>query len=210
MIGEILSLIPSIIGLFGSNKSHDQYSDELNRLNEQQRLSRSALQAKSLLAENATRGLVGLNTMRENVNNQLPTTLNESKDWLTSGGAVDFLSRASAATNKQLLALDMANESAKQDNMKMYAGYLGGAMANREDQLLDNKTQLGVASAYNMADKSATQNKYMFGMGNALAGISDKDLSDIIALLSGNGNSNPSHQNDNILPGQENVQRNIY
>jgi len=184
MIGEILSLIPSIVGLFSSNSSHDEYSSDLEKIRAQQKLSNSALQAKSLYAENATRGLAGYETMKQDINNQLPTTLNESKDWLSGGGAVDFLARASANTNQQLRNLNNQNEQQKQNNQEMYAQYLGGTMASREDMLLQNQSQLDVAAGYNNVDKSATQNKIMGGVGNMLAGIADKDLASIIAGLS--------------------------
>ena len=191
MIGEILSLIPSIIGLFNSNKSHDQYTDELNKIKDQQKLSQSALQAKSLLAENATRGMAGYETAKEDINNELPTTMNQAKDFLTGGGAVDYLAKASASRDKQLRDLGTENEAAKEKNMNIYASFLGGPMAGYENQLQEDKSQLGVAAGYNKADKAATENQYMFGMGNSLAKMSDKDLAALIAALFG--------KNDNKL-----------
>jgi len=187
MLGTILSLVPSIIGLFSSNKASDEYKAELDKIRSEQKISEASLQAKQILAEQATRGLPGYETMKEDINTQTPTTLNEAKDWLTSGGVVDFLARSSAATNKQLRQLDAANEQQKMANINAYAGYLGGPMAAQESDLAARQTQLGIASAYTGAEKAATQNKYMFGMGNALAGIADKDLYELIALLSGKG-----------------------
>ena len=206
MIGSLLSLVPSLVGLFSSNSAHDDYSAELEKIKEQQKLSQSALQAKSLYAENATRGLAGYETMKEDIQNQLPTTLNESRDWLSGGGVVDFLSRSKAQTDQQLRQLNSANEQQKQKNMSDYAGYLGNNMAYREDQLLQNQSQLGIAKGYNQVDKASTQNKIMGGVGNMLAGIGDEDLAKFIALLSGkkkmtdisdSGNNNGNGKNNN-------------
>lgn len=185
MIGSLLSLIPSIIGLFSSNDAHDDYTKQLEQIKANQKLSQSSLQAKSLLAENATRGLAGYETIKEDINNQLPTTLNESKDWLSGSGAVDFLARSKASTDQQLRQLNAANEAEKNKNMDIYTQYLGGTMANREYQLQQDQSQLDVAAGYNNVDKAAVQTKTMGGVGNMLAGIADEELYKLIAGLSG-------------------------
>lgn len=188
MIGSLLSLIPSIVGLFSSNSAHDEYSDSLQKIRNNQKLSPSALQAKSMLAENATRGMAGYETMREDIENRLPVTINENRDWLSSGAAVDFLVKSKAQTDQQLRQLNVANAQTKQKNMDTYAGFLGGTMARQENDLLQNQSQLDVAGAYNQVEKSATQNKIMGGVGNMLAGIGDEDISKLVAGLSKGNN----------------------
>lgn len=190
MLGTLASFIPTIVGLFSSNSAHDEYSDSLQKIRDNQKVSQSAIQARSLLAENATRGMAGYETMKEDIENRLPVTINENRDWLTSGGAVDFLVKSKAQTDQQLRNLAVQNAQAKQGNMNMYSQFLGTNMAQQENQLLQNQSQLDVAKAYNQVDKSATQNKIMGGVGNALAGIGDQDLAKLIALLSGNGTQN--------------------
>lgn len=187
MLGTILSLIPSIIGLFSSNEASDEYRAELEKIRSQQKISGAARQAQQLYAEKATQGMPGYETLKQETQSRQAESVREAQDWLTGGGVVDFLARSSAATNQQLRQLDIANEQQKMANIGAYAGYLGGPMAGYETDLAGRQTQLGIASAYTGAEKSATQSKYMFGMGNALAGIADEDLYQLIALLSGEG-----------------------
>ena len=186
MLGTILSLIPSIIGLFSSSKASDEYQAELEKIRGEQKISASAEQAKQRMAE-LTTSVPGYETARQEILSREAETLNQAKDWLTGGGVVDFLAKSSAATNQQLRQLEREKLDQLQKQEYAYANFLGGPMAGYETDLAGRQTQLGIASAYTGAEKSATQSKYMFGMGNALAGIADEDLYQLIALLSGKG-----------------------
>jgi hypothetical protein len=184
-VGALLSLIPSIINMFTSSSSANKYQEKVDDIKNRQKISDSALQAKALFAENAARGLQGYETIKEDINNQMPTTLNESRDWLTGGGVVDYLTRAQANTAKQLRDLNMANEQEKQRNMQMYAQYLGGSMANREDALQNSQNELDIAAANAGVYKDASLSNTLTGMAGNLLGVSTGDLAGIIALLSG-------------------------
>lgn len=189
MISEILSALGSIIGGFTANNASNQYNGALEGIKKMQKIPDSALQAKAILAENAGRGLAGYETMKEDINNQLPTTLGAAKDWLTGGGVVDFLSRSQASTNQQLRALNAENEQARQNNLQMYANYLGGPMASQENRLLENQSQIGIAQAVNNADRADTTLNYMNSATGQLGKIGDTDWSNLIALLSKSNNS---------------------
>ena len=184
MISEILGVIGDVVGMIGSNNASADYSAKLREAAEKQRVSRSAKEAERILAENATRGLAGYETMKTDINSQTPTTLNAAKDWLTSGGVVDFLAQSQAATNKQLRELDSLNEAKRFDNEKLLAGYLGGPMAEYENQALVDKTQLQLgadASDYGAAGK---RNDYINSIFGQLGVLGDTDWSKIVALLS--------------------------
>ena len=188
MISEILSLITNAIGMASSNNATNDYNKRLEEIKNQQKISDSALQAKQILAENAGRGLAGYETMKEDINNQLPTTLGAAKDWLTGGGVVDFLSRSQASTNQQLRDLNAKDEKARQNNLQMYANYLGGPMASQENRLLENQSQIGIGQAVNVADKNWRNMLYTNAMTDQLGGIGDTDWVKLIALLSKNTN----------------------
>lgn len=192
MISEILGLITDVIGMASSNKSSNDYNkrlEEIKNQQNQQKTSDSALQAKAILGENAGRGLAGYETIKEDINNQLPTTLGAAKDWLTGGGVVDFLSRSQASTNQQLRALNAENEQTRQNNLQMYANYLGGPMASQENRLLENQSQIGIGQAVNVADRNANNMQYINAMTGQLGEIGDTDWSNLIALLSKSNNS---------------------
>lgn len=188
MISEILSLITNAIGMASSNNATNDYNKRLEEIKNQQKISDSALQAKQILAENAGRGLAGYETMKEDINNQLPTTLGSAKDWLTGGGVVDFLSRSQASTNQQLRDLNAKDEKTRQNNLQMYANYLGGPMASQENRLLENQSQIGIGQAVNVADKNWRNMLYTNAMTDQLGGIGDTDWVKLIALLSKNTN----------------------
>jgi len=188
MISEILGLITDVIGMASSNNATNDYNKRLEEIKNQQKISDSALQAKAILGENAGRGLAGYETMKEDINNQLPTTLGAAKDWLTGGGVVDFLSRSQASTNQQLRDLNAKDEKARRDNMEMYASYLGGPMASQENRLLENQSQIGIGQAVNVADKNWRNMLYTNAMTDQLGGIGDTDWVKLIALLSKNTN----------------------
>lgn len=184
MWSTILSLIPTIAGLFSSNKANDDYQANLDKIKADQRLSQSALQAKALLGENATRGLAGYDTMKEDILSTTPTTLNESRDFLSGSGVVDFLAKSKAMTDQQLRQLNAANEQQKQTNMNTYANYLGGVMANREDSLMQGNNLIELAKGQMDYNQAGTNNKLLGNITGTVGGIADLDWKKIIALLS--------------------------
>ncbi len=188
MISEILGLITDIIGMGVSNKATNDYNQRLEEVKNQQKISDSALQAKAILAENAGRGLAGYETMKEDINNQLPTTLGAAKDWLTGGGVVDFLSRSQASTAQQLRDLNAKNEQTRRDNLELFANYLSGTMANQENRLLENQSQIGIGQAVNVADSNWRNMRYTNAMTGQLGSIGDTDWLKLIGLLSKNTN----------------------
>jgi len=188
MLSEILSLITNAIGMASSNNATNDYNSALEGIKNQQKIPDSVLQAKAILGENAGRGLAGYETMKEDINNQLPTTLGAAKDWLTGGGVVDFLSRSQASTNQQLRDLNAKDEKARQNNLQMYANYLGGPMASQENRLLENQSQIGIGQAVNVADKNWRNMLHTNAMTDQLGGIGDTDWVKLIALLSKNTN----------------------
>lgn len=186
MWSTILSLIPSVISMFSSNNAENDYQQRLTELRDKQRLSQSALQAKSLLAENATRGLAGYETMKYDIENRLPETIAANRDWLSSGAAVDFLVKSKAETDRQLRSLATANEQQRDNNMSMYANYLGTTMANREDNLLGNQSDIDIAKGQLGYNQSATNAKQWGNLIGSVGDIADMDWQKLLALLSGN------------------------
>jgi len=187
MVGEILGIANTVLGLLNSNKSHDENNANLEAIKQQQKVSAAAQQAKNIYAEQASRGLAGYETMKADINNQLPTTLGEAQDWLSGGGVVDFLTKQSAAQNSQLRNLDMANEQARNANMDAYARYLGGPMAAMEANVLGNKTDIGLLQGQNEMNKNSLQNDFMTSLTGTAGKFLDGNWAKIIALLSGKG-----------------------
>ena len=186
MVGAFLSLVPTIASLFASNKGHNEYGQDLNTLRQNQRLPESLLRANNLYAENATRGLPGYENYRQDIENTIPETINQSKDFLTGNGAIELLGNARARADKQIRDLNAANATAQQQNMDQYGRFLSDRMAWGETNLQNNMNELSVASAYNKADKAASSNNILGQFSNSLAKMSDEDLSKLIAELSKN------------------------
>lgn len=190
MISEILGIANTLLGMLNSNESHDQYGQQLEALKKQQQVSASAQRAANIYGALASQGLPGYESMREDVQNQLPTTLGEAQDFLTSGSAVDFIARSKAETDKQLWGLNMANAQSKQDNMGRYAAFLGGPMAQYEQMALGNQTDIGLMEAQNMMNKNSLQNDYMTSLTKAAGSGLDANWAKIAALLSKSGKNN--------------------
>lgn len=183
-VGALISLIPTIASLFASNKGHKQYGEDLDAIRKNQRMSDSLLQARSLYAENATRGLPGYENIRQDIENTIPETLNQSKDWLTGNGAIEMLGSARARADQQIRNLNAQNEQARLNNTMQYGQFLSGPMAAEDINMRNTQNELAVASAYNKADKSASANNILGQFSNNIAKMSDEDLSKLIALLS--------------------------
>ena len=176
-------MIPSIVSMFSSAGAHDAYSNDLTNLQKQQKLSGSDILARNMLAENANRGLAGYETTKEDINNQLPETIGESKDWMNGSNVVDFLSKSKATTDKQLRDLNIQNEAQRNKNQDTYATFLS-SLGAKEQQLLANRTALGENIALNNADKS---NSFVNGLTNLVGGVGkagDMDWTKLIALMS--------------------------
>lgn len=184
MIGEILSLVGDVAGMINSNNAHDDYSEAIKKMADSQRIATSAKRAEGIFASQANTGLNGYETMKEDALNLIPETLGATKDWLTSGQAVDYVARASAMADKQLRELNYANENQLTKNRSEYANYLGGTMTNQENLLQAIRNNFNMGIAYNNADKTSAANKYIGAMTNKVAGMTDKDWAEIIALLS--------------------------
>lgn len=185
-IGALISLIPTIASLFASNKGHNQYGKDLEAIRKAQQPSQAMLQARSLYAENATRGLPGYETYKQDIENTIPETLNQSKDWLTGNGAIELLGSARARADQQIRQLNAANDQARMGNMDAYGRFLSGPMAADEINLRNTVNELAVGQAYNKADKGAAGSNIMGQFSNTLSKLSDEDLSKLIALLSKN------------------------
>jgi hypothetical protein len=191
MIGEILGLVTDVMGMLSSSDANADYQAKLDKIKADQKLSSSALQAKALLGENATRGLAGYDTMKEDILSSTPTTLNESRDFLSGSGVVDFLAKSKAMTDQQLRQLNATNEQQKQTNMNTYANYLGGAMAGEENRL--NAINTGLSMNQSNADiyNQAQQNASLANMATRVGKTADTDWAKIIGLLSKSEMSNP-------------------
>jgi len=184
MIGTLISLLPTVMSLFSSNKAHNEYGKDLNALRASQHIDPALLGAQRLYAENATRGLPGYEDMRSEIEATIPETINQGKDFLTGTQAIQMLGSARANADKQLRALSVQNEQARMNNMDEYAKFLSGPMAAYGTHASDQATELGVASAFNKADKGASATKILNGLSNNLSAMSDEDLSKLIALFS--------------------------
>ena len=189
MIGEIISLIPEIVGLFSSNSAHDEYGAELQKIKEQQKVSEAARRAEGIYASMSNQGLAGYETMKQDIRSTLPETLGATKDWLTSGQAVDYIARASANADKQIRNLNAVNENQLMSNRNQYAQFLGNDMARYENKALDDQSQMGVNIAYNDLLRKGDLSQNLGTVINKTGSILDKDWSKIIALLSGGDNS---------------------
>lgn len=189
----LASIIPQVVSMFSSSNASDDYNKKLEQIKEQQRLSSSALQAKSLLGQNATRGLAGYETMKEDIYNTLPVTLNETRDFLSGAGVVDYLAKAKASTDQQLRQLNAANEQERNRNEQLYATYLGNTMAGYENTMQDNRNDLSLAQASMDYNKAGTLTKQLGELAKGVGSVGDLDWSKVIALLSkakGVANSN--------------------
>ena len=184
MISEIVGVLGDVLGMVTSAGASNEYADELDKLRDEQKISRAAKKAESIYREQATQGLPGYESMREEIQGQTPMTLGQAQDWLTSGGVADFLAKSQASTNQQLRQLSQANEQTKMQNQTNYAQFMGGPMAAMEASVLQNQTQLGAASAYMDYDKSAKQTDYWQSMFGRFGGMADQDWSDLAALFS--------------------------
>lgn len=183
MIGTIISLLPTIASMFASDSANDKYQSSLSEMQRNNRLSPYALQAKNLLAENATRGLAGYDTYRNEIEQSVPVTLNQWRDALTSGQAVDWLARSRAEADRQLRSLNAQDAQARDRNTMAYAQGLTGLAQMDDANNLENMA-LGMNMANANVSNAAQKNAALGSLSNTFSGLADEDWSKLVALFS--------------------------
>jgi len=186
MWGTILGLVSNILGMFSSNKATDEFSSEMEKMAGRQRVPPAAIRGQNIMAETASMGLPGYETMKSDILSQIPMTLNQAKDYMTGGQVVDFLSKAQASTNQQLRQLSASDEAQKLNNRRMYAEYLGKTMAGWENNMTTNQNQILSDKAYMDFYGKGLQTNYTNSLLGSAGSLLDSDWSKIIALLSKN------------------------
>ena len=119
MVGEIIGLVGTLANMisgFAADSSHAQSEEQLQKLRDKQKLAASWNKAEGLYRSDLGKGLPGYESEYSDILSRIPTTLNESKDYMTSGGAQELISKLFPQQNQALRNLNAANPTAIQGN----------------------------------------------------------------------------------------------
>ena len=170
----MLEFIMSIINGITSLSASEDYADQLGEIGKGQQVSEATKRGESIYRELSNQGLPGYETEKAEIDTQIPTTLNQIKDYVSSGSLVDAVSSLSANVAKQKRQLSAANEAALLENKRNYANYLGGVSGPQEMSVQDKQTQLAIAQAYEkLLGKQSGMTWANTGVGGLEKGISD-------------------------------------
>ena len=140
----LMSLILSIVGGAMSSSSHDKASGEISALYGQQKVPEAAITGGKVMEGLAGQGLPGYESMMSGIDAEIPMTLNAAKDYITSGGMIDLLTKLSAKSEEQKRNLGYADSEQKLKNQSAYANYMGGTLAPMEVANQNMKNQLAL------------------------------------------------------------------
>jgi hypothetical protein len=170
----MFEFIMSIINGISSISASNDYSNQLGEIKENQKVSEATKEGESIYQQMSHYGLPGYESEMSEIDTQIPTTLNQIKDYVSSGSMVDAISSLSANVAKQKRQLSAANEAALLENKRNYANYLGGVSGPQEMGVQDKQTQLAIAQAYEkLLGKQSGMTWANTGVGGLEKGISD-------------------------------------
>jgi len=201
ILDTILGLVEGGLSLLSSQ----DYSKSLGEERDKQRVAAGYKRGESAYAELAGQGLPGYESEKADIDSQIPTTLNQAKEFTNSGGLMDLIAKLSSGVSQQKRQLSAQNDAALLENKKNYANYEGNVMGGAETGVMDKQTQLAIAQAYEKMQGRSTElgwvNKGVGGIENdALKMLSTPGANDwIAALFSGKGNQNK------LSPGQTDI-----
>ena len=173
-IGSIATLLQGLIG----DKSYKKTQDELNQEALSARLSEYTQRGVGIMNELGNTGLQGYNQMKQEVDSQIPTTLNEAKDYLSSGGLVDALSKIYTQSSAQKRDLGVANANALLENKQKLASYLGQVAGPQDTMASDEKRKIDLLKIANQSAQSQNTQDLLSG-----------GIKGLTKMLGGSGNT---------------------
>ena len=145
MIASGLGLISTIMGMIGSSVANRRAKNELDALAAGQKISPAIGQGEQIYREMASQGLPGYENRLSDIDQSVPMTANQLRDFLSGGGAVDMINRIWSNRNKAVTDLQTADDAAKIENRQRLAQYLAGVVAPAQERLQDNLSSLSMA-----------------------------------------------------------------
>jgi len=189
---EILGLLGSVIGSISQQSQTSSTEKQLAKMQANNTISPALLRGEGILEEQANEGIADYQGQREEIQSELPTTLNQIKDAASAGTLLDTLGNFQSRQNQQLRTLARENTQAKMGNKDKLANYLGQVIAPAEQQRQTTNQQLQLAGLAAQQQGSKSQQSYLMqGLGD-IGKFADSDNSDWISGLFGSRNVTPS------------------
>lgn len=197
MLASLIPLLSSVISGAASGFAHRDTIDTINEERRKAQVPDAVLRASNILQEQAGQGLSNYEQQRADIQSQIPTSLNQIKDFVSGGGMVDAISSLYSKQNQSLRTLDTQNEDARKQNLNTYANFLGGTQGSYEQKAQDTQRMLALLAA---GEKQAmTQDKLNYAnqgaggldpTGDLFKMLSSTDVSGFLAaLLAKKGNN---------------------
>ena len=163
----LLDAIMGIVGGAESLASQNTYAKQLEDISNNLGVSEAVKRGAGMMEEQANQGLAGYNQLMENADEEIPTTLNQVKNYFTSGKALTALSMMTDKVNKEKQGVNIANQQAIQANKQNYSNYLGNVLGPAEQHVMDEQTQLAINAAYEkMLGKQSDLSMVNSGVGS--------------------------------------------
>jgi hypothetical protein len=199
---DLGSLFGDITNIIGSVSTHTKYGKQLDEIAQSLKIPAGVLIAQGILKGKANEGISGYQDMLSQVDANKAVTMNQAKDFLTSGDMLSLLAKVNSSSEESKRNLGFANAEAQKSNLGAYANFEGTTMAKAQQDLADKKTQLQIAGAENAANETSD----IFKNVSAIAGnIGDSgmqylnDFAKAKALKKATGSDLPAGQMTNLL-----------
>ena len=184
MLEAILGILGTAASWINSSQANKNMQSTLGQIKSQNVIPPSLIEGKNILEEQATTGLPGYETMKEEEETQFPDTINRVKDSVTSGDLMKLVMNLYTKQNQNLRTLSISDAEAKMENRQRLATYLSGPMAEAEEGQLSNLMNLEMAGALSKQESASQSNQYLTNILKGAGKVGDTDWSDLIAGLS--------------------------
>lgn len=176
-LGAILGLVSSIAGGLISSGAHKKERSALEQMKAETTVPASTQRAANIMEEQAYAGLPGYEQMKEEAATQVPTTLNQMRDFVSGPQLMSYLTNLYTQSNKSQREIDMANAAAKQAVKTNYASFLGSTVAPQEAAVQQQKLGLSLAQMQSKSEEAKDKLSY------ATQGMEAADPMNILKML---------------------------
>lgn len=145
MIGAGLGLLSSVMGIISSANANARTRRQIDELAAKQKMPAAIGQGEAIMRDLATKGLPGYQNQLSEINESVPMTINQMRDFITSGGAIEMANKLWSGRNKAVNQLQSADDAARVQNRQQLADYLSRVVAPAQSRLQDDINSLAMA-----------------------------------------------------------------
>jgi len=204
MVGAILGLLSSVLGMVSSASANKKSKAELDAIAAKQRIPEGVLAGENILREQAGGNIPGFENRKSEIESSVPQTINQMKDYVSGGGLISALSNIYTKSNEEKRQLNDTNSEFQVNAKNRLASYLGGVKGGAETNLQNDLNSISLAKVG--VNQAGTQDRLNYTNQGLNAVSNDKALYRMLSnLLNGNGDQTTDPSTGYELNKQYNV-----